>query len=257
MKKHSDPKVLKRGILPEDIEEGEEIIMLDTTKYAVVIGASRGLGLGLVKEFLLRNCRVTATYRSLETAKPLLDLSKEDPRLRLEKVDINDPDQVMKLAIRLKSTTVDFLFINAGVSLGPKEQVQNIDRNDFVNLMITNAYSPMQVINALDSSVHEDGMIAVMSSDLGSVKNNLTGNWEIYRASKASLNTLMKSRAAAKADRRTYLCLSPGWVRTDMGGDAAPLDITTSTSGLVDTILKRTGSTGVQFLNYEGKTVEW
>jgi len=249
--------VVKHGILPEDTEEGGEIIMFDTPKYAVVIGASRGLGLGLVKEFLLRNCRVTATYRSLETAQPLLDLSKEDPRLSLEKVDINYSDQVMKLAIRLKSTKVDFLFINAGVSLGPDEQIQNIDRDDFVNLMITNAYSPMQVINALDYNVHEDGMIAVMSSDLGSVKNNLTGNWEIYRASKASLNTLMKSRAAAKADRRTYLCLSPGWVRTDMGGDTAPLDITTSTSGLVDTMLKLTGSTGVQFLNYEGKTVAW
>ena len=115
----------------------------------------------------------------------------------------------------------------------------------------------MQVIEALDDNVREDGVIAVMSSDLGSIENNLTGNWEVYRASKASLNTLMKSRAAAKADRRTYLCLSPGWVRTDMGGDSAPLDVATSTSGLVNTMLAQTGSTGIQFLNYEGEPVEW
>ena len=231
--------------------------MLDTQKCAVVIGASRGLGLGLVKEFLRRDCRVTATYRSPETAQPLLDLSKENAGLDLEKVDINASDQVMELAIRLKSTKVDFLFINAGVSLGPDEKVQNVDRNDFVSLLVTNAYSPMQVIDALDHNVREDGMIAVMSSDLGSIENNLTGNWEVYRASKASLNTLMKSRAATKADRRSYLCLSPGWVRTDMGGDTAPLDVATSASGLVDTMLKLAGSTGVQFLNYEGQTVEW
>ena len=70
--------------------------MLDTQKCAVVIGASRGLGLGLVKEFLRRDCRVTATYRSPETAQPLLDLSKEDAGLDLEKVDINASDQVME-----------------------------------------------------------------------------------------------------------------------------------------------------------------
>ncbi|MDC0121378.1 SDR family NAD(P)-dependent oxidoreductase [Amylibacter sp.] len=231
--------------------------MLDTQKCAVVIGASRGLGLGLVKEFLRRDCRVTATYRSPETAQPLLDLSKEDAGLDVEKVDINASDQVMELAIRLKRTKVDFLFVNAGISLGQDEKVQNVDRNDFVSLLVTNAYSPMQVIDALDHKVRKDGMIAVMSSDLGSIENNLTGNWEVYRASKASLNTLMKSRAATKADRRTYLCLSPGWVRTDMGGDTAPLDVATSASGLVDTMLKLAGSRGVQFLNYKGQTVEW
>ena len=231
--------------------------MFNKPKCAVVIGASRGLGLGLVKEFLRSSCQVTATYRSPGTAEALLNLSKEESGLNLEKVDINDFDQVVELAKRLKSTKIDFLFINAGISLGPGEKVQNVDLNNFVNLLVTNAYSPMQVIEALDDNVREDGVIAVMSSDLGSIENNLTGNWEIYRASKASLNTLMKSRAAAKADRRTYLCLSPGWVRTDMGGDSAPLDVATSTSGLVNTMLAQTGSTGIQFLNYEGEPVEW
>ena len=101
--------------------------MFDKPKCAVVIGASRGIGLGLVEEFLRRSCRVIATYRSPGTAEALLNLSKEDAGLNLEKMDINDLDQVVELAKRLKNTKIDFLFINAGISLGPSEKVQNVD----------------------------------------------------------------------------------------------------------------------------------
>ncbi|MEQ9259513.1 MAG: SDR family NAD(P)-dependent oxidoreductase [Roseovarius sp.] len=231
--------------------------MPEEQKNAIVIGASRGLGLGLVKEFLERGWLVTATYRSAETAKDLLELSEANSALTLESVDINKPELVADLARKLQGKKADILFVNAGISLGPDEKVQDVSREDFINLLATNAYSPMQVIEALDGNVDKQGVIAVMSSDLGSVENNLTGFWEVYRASKASLNTFMKSRAATKADQRAYLCLSPGWVRTDMGGEDAPLDVPTSASGLVETMLSQLGATGVQFLNYEGKTVAW
>lgn len=231
--------------------------MTDQPKSAIVIGASRGLGLGLVRELLLRGWSVTATYRKADTAQGLLALSHENAALSLEVVDIVEPDQVARLAERLKDVHVDLLFVNSGISLGPDEKVQHVDRKDFVNLMITNAYSPMQVIDALDENVRGNGVIAVMSSDLASIANNHTGEWEVYRASKASLNTLVKSRAATRCDGRAYLCLSPGWVRTAMGGDDAPLDVPTSIRGLVDTILAQSGTNGVQFLNHEGSTVAW
>jgi NAD(P)-dependent dehydrogenase (short-subunit alcohol dehydrogenase family) len=97
-----------------------------------------------------------------------------------------------------------------------------------------------------------------MSSGLGSVSNNTDGGWEGYRASKAALNTLMRSYAARQPEAsRTLLLIAPGWVRTDMGGPNAMLDVSESIPRVVDVVTKQTGCSGLQFLNYQGETVPW
>jgi NAD(P)-dependent dehydrogenase (short-subunit alcohol dehydrogenase family) len=97
-----------------------------------------------------------------------------------------------------------------------------------------------------------------MSSGLGSVANNLTGSYEVYRASKAGLNTLMRSFSARHTSSpRTLLVLAPGWVRTDMGGPAAPLSIADSIPNLVNTVDAQDGKGGLQYLNYRGATLPW
>jgi NAD(P)-dependent dehydrogenase (short-subunit alcohol dehydrogenase family) len=124
--------------------------------------------------------------------------------------------------------------------------------------MVTNALSPMRVVEAFADLVRPSGTIAVMSSVLGSVGGNTDGGMEVYRASKASLNTLMRSFAARrKGDSRTLLCVHPGWVRTSMGGSEAPLDVETSTRGIADVIAKHQGKPGLAFLDYKGETVAW
>ncbi|MGD0475961.1 MAG: SDR family oxidoreductase, partial [Candidatus Velthaea sp.] len=91
-----------------------------------------------------------------------------------------------------------------------------------------------------------------------SVTNNESGGYEVYRASKAALNTLMRSFAARHAgDNRTLLLLAPGWVRTDMGGPKARLGIDESIPSLVNTIEAQRGKTGLQYLDYRGQTVPW
>jgi NAD(P)-dependent dehydrogenase (short-subunit alcohol dehydrogenase family) len=97
-----------------------------------------------------------------------------------------------------------------------------------------------------------------MSSGLGSVADNEAGGWEVYRASKAALNTLMRSYAARhRGDPRGLFLIAPGWVRTDMGGPGAALDVDTSISGVVSTIAAHSGKPGLHYLNYQGKTVRW
>ncbi len=224
-------------------------------RTALIIGASRGLGLALAEEYLTRGWAVTATVRG-DKATPLHAITND--RLTIEKVDINDEAGVAALKQRLQGQTFDLLFINAGVSNGAGERLVDTTTEAFIRVMVTNALSPMRVVNTLESLVPPTGTIAVMSSGLGSVANNDRGGWEIYRASKASLNTLMRSFAATHAgDPRTLLTLAPGWVRTDMGGPNAALSIEESIPNLVDVITNQSGKPGLQYLNYEGLTLPW
>jgi NAD(P)-dependent dehydrogenase (short-subunit alcohol dehydrogenase family) len=225
---------------------------------ALIIGASRGLGLGLAKEYLKRGWRVVATARgSAQTG--LHALAKQaGGKLEIATVDINEPAQIGALREHLEGRAFDLLFVNAGVANDPGETVGDISVEEFIHVMVTNALSPMRVIEAMLALVRPTGTIGVMSSGLGSVADNDSGGFEVYRASKAALNTLMRSFAARHAtDPRTLLLIAPGWVRTDMGGPHADLSVEESINGVVDTISKQSGTVGLHYLDYRGHTIRW
>jgi NAD(P)-dependent dehydrogenase (short-subunit alcohol dehydrogenase family) len=120
--------------------------------------------------------------------------------------------------------------------------------------MVTNALGSMRIVETLQDLVRPTGTIAVMSSSLGSVADNETGGWEVYRGSEAALNMLMRSFAARhKTDYRSFLIVDPSWVRTDVGGPGAALDIETSVSSVVDALAAQSDHLGLGYLNYQGK----
>lgn len=227
-------------------------------KRLLLLGASRGLGLAIAEEYLKLGWHVVATAR-VRSGTALHDLIGEaDGRLAIEVVDITDPAQVTALHGRLDSHRFDLLFVNAGVANGAEETVADVSTEDFVRVMVTNALSPMRVVEAFQGLVPPTGAIAIMSSGQGSVSNNETGGYEVYRASKAALNTLMRSFAARhRDDPRTLLLLAPGWVRTDLGGPKARLGVEESIPKLVKIIEAQAGKSGLQYLDYLGRTVSW
>jgi NAD(P)-dependent dehydrogenase (short-subunit alcohol dehydrogenase family) len=227
-------------------------------KKLLLIGASRGLGLALAEEYLKRDWSVVATERDARTS-GLSALVQEYPgRLAIETVDIVHPSQVAALRQRLASNSFDMLFVNAGVTTPHHESAAEVSIDEFVRLMVTNALSPIRTIEALQDLVVDGGTIGVMSSGRGSVANNEDGKEDVYRGSKAALNTFMRSFAARHArESRTLLLMAPGWVRTDMGGPEARLSIEQSIPNLANTMDAQAGRPGLQYLDYLGRRVPW
>lgn len=124
-------------------------------------------------------------------------------------------------------------------------------------MLLTNALSPMRVIELFHDRVKVNGVVAVMSSELGSVADS-TGFWELYSSSKAALNMLMKSfHARHVEDTRALLLVAPGWVRTDMGSQDALLDVSESIPLVVDVVNRNAGIPGLRFINRHGDELPW
>lgn len=225
-------------------------------KTVLIIGATRGLGLGLVLEYLDRGWRVVATTRGRgDDALQALAKTHAD-RLHIAHLDVTDIEQIAALRAALPPEPLDVLFVSAGVMNERSDRAAETTPDEFSRVMITNALAPMKLIEAFGAGVSPDGAIVAMTSVLGSVACNTSGGTEVYRASKAALNTLLRSYAADHK-ARALVAMHPGWVRTDMGGANADLSVEESAKGMVDVVEAHLGRAGCVFVDYQGHTIAW
>ncbi|WP_322028372.1 SDR family NAD(P)-dependent oxidoreductase [Paraburkholderia sp. J76] len=233
---------------------------LTDSPTVLLIGASRGLGHAMAAEFLVKGWRVVGTVRAASGRTLLHDLADAHPdQVDIETLDITQSGQIRALRQRLSGRAFDILFVNAGTTNpDPTQTIGEVSTEDFVDLMITNALSPMRVVESMADLVAPAGLIGIMSSGQGSIADNESGQRELYRGSKAALNQFMRSFAARQAQTpRAMVLMAPGWVRTELGGPEGRLSIEESVPGVVNVLLDKLGRPGLEYLDYRGRTVRW
>jgi NAD(P)-dependent dehydrogenase (short-subunit alcohol dehydrogenase family) len=225
----------------------------------VVTGANRGLGLEMVRQYLHARHRVIATARRPDDARELRGLVDAHPeQARLVACDVTADAQVAALADSLPWDGVDVLINNAGEGGQREETLAEADLEGLAHTFSVNAIGPLRVTRALWPAVAAArGKIVHISSLMGSIADS-SGTRYSYRMSKAALN--MAARCLGfECERHGMItfALHPGWVRTDMGGPDAPLEIEDSVGAMISTIASRTARDNGRFLDRNGDPLAW
>ncbi|HSD73708.1 MAG TPA: SDR family oxidoreductase [Steroidobacteraceae bacterium] len=232
----------------------------------LVTGASRGIGLELVRQYCADGWSVLACCRHPERAQVLRELASARGPLRVHALDVSDFAAVDALARELHGQAIDVLINNAGL-YGPKPGAQHDPRQEFGHmdyahwqrLFVVNTQAPYKMAEAFIEHVaaSEQRKIVAISTGLASI-GDASGGFYAYRTTKAALNMAMVALSRDLAARRVRVCLlSPGWVRTDMGGPNATLSVQDSVRGLRARIAELDDERSGQFVSHSGERRPW
>jgi NAD(P)-dependent dehydrogenase (short-subunit alcohol dehydrogenase family) len=230
-------------------------------KTILITGANRGLGLEFTRQYVAAGWRVIATSRTPANATALQELAAKYPDIQIHALDVADFAAIDALAAQLKAEKIDVLLNNAGI-FGDEtgKGIGQLDYTNWAATLLTNTIAPIKIAEAFLDHVErgQDKLIASVSSLMGSVGDNTSGGCYLYRSSKAGLNAAMKSLSIDLCPRGIgVVILHPGWVKTDMGGTNAPIEVEESIAGmrqvLADFTLEQSGS----FIRYDGKLAPW
>ena len=219
----------------------------------LVIGASRGIGLELVRQWRAAGARVWASARDEAGLQRLQALGARTLRL-----DVADPVSASALAWQVDGEAFDTVVVNAGV-YGPAQLAapQPPTARDFDQVMRTNVLGPMQVVPQLLDALAPGARLGVVTSRMGSIGGRTDATGWLYRASKAAANSVLRDLATVLQGRALCVALHPGWVRTDMGGPGADLSVADSAAGLRRVLAGLTPESHGGFFDHDGQRLPW
>lgn len=222
---------------------------------AVVTGANRGLGAEWVHQLLEDGWEVYASYRTEIGRLSTFD----NPNLTVHQLDVQSNSSVEIFAENAPSQ-IDLLINNAGVADGRWRNLTEIDDVWALEVIDINALGPVRVVKALYEKMNHESLtkIGMVSSLMASIDDCHMGRSYAYRASKTALNMFtVAMKKEAVEDNIAFVILHPGWVKTDMGGDRAPVEIPDSVSGMREVLTSRTLENSGQFVQFDGQLLPW
>jgi len=219
---------------------------------ALIIGASRGIGHELVKQYLADGWRVIATARKAEDCAALGALGAEPHQL-----DVTNVEACAGIGWKLDGEELNVAILNAGV-YGPRHDGFP-SQTDFDAVMHTNVLAAMRLLPIIAPMVGAArGKLAVLSSKMGSLSERNGASGSLYRASKAALNSVLIDTALVFGKQgATCVAFHPGWVRTEMGGDGADISVEESAGGIRATLAALPASERAVYRNYDGSEIGW
>ena len=235
----------------------------------LITGASRGLGLEFVRQYAGDGWQVIACARDLARTPELGALAAESAgRVSVHALDIADHAAIDALANRTAGAPIDVLLNNAGTmgrhSFAEKgmtiQRFGESDYADWVEIMRINVFAPMKMAEAFVEHVAASAQkkIVTLTSIVGSIGQNTFGSLYAYRSSKAAANCVMHAMAMDLKKRGIVAVpMHPGWVRTDIGGSRAELDVVQSVSGMRRVIAGLTAESSGRFFQWDGREVPW
>lgn len=232
----------------------------------LITGASRGLGLEFTKQYLERGDRVIATCRQPEKAEVLTRLQKEfEKSLEVEQLDVTSEKSRENLYLKLtdRSIKIDLLINNAGIISGNEKESAafgKLSKEDFGKVYQVNTVSPILISERFLPLLKEviEPKIVNISSMSGSISNKTRSGGYAYSSSKAALNMMTKTLSnELKEMEITVVAIHPGWVKTDMGGENAPLELESSITSIINVIDSLSIADTGKFLDWQRNEVQW
>ena len=219
---------------------------------ALIIGASRGIGHELARQYRADGWRVIATARKQPDLDALAQLGAEPVEL-----DVTNPESIAGLGWKLDDESIDAAWLVAGL-YGPRHDGFPT-QDEFDAVMHTNVLAAMRLLPIVAPLVAgRRGKLGVLSSRMGSIGARHHPNASLYRASKAALNSVLRDTALAFGPQgATCIAFHPGWVQTDMGGSAADIPVEQSVRDLRATLARAAPDANGSFLDHDGTPIPW
>lgn len=227
----------------------------------LITGANRGIGLEMVRYAMQQGWRVFACCRNPHTAENLFNIARlSNGQISVHIADMLELATIQALSYELRNDPIDILINNAGIYGSDKNIFGAVDAESWLQTFQVNSIAPLKMVEAFHEQLlmGQRKLVACMSSKMGSMADNGSGNSYIYRSSKAALNAVVKSLSIDLKEKGIIsVALHPGWVKTEMGGPNAEI----STRECVDQLFSHLSSLTIndsgRFIDIDGSDIPW